>query len=165
MLLLNNDIEKILLGSLIALLSSTIIEVFKIRLSKKQQVNFFKSTLLEDLSEIYELIHDMRETHTRTQIIDNDYLIEMFEIEKKFSSSRHDNLYLIRKESLRKEVKTLFKTLNSKIQDSTNKVSTLGEIDAGHNQIITDFNAIETTLKNLIIEINKYKWCVLLIIW
>ena len=159
-----SDVLKIVLGAIIALLSSIVIEGLKVRINKQQQVNFFKSTLIEDLSEICELIHDMRETYTQTQLVKNTYLTGMFEIEKKFSTSRHDNLYLIRNENLRKEVKDLFKSLNSKIKDSTNKVEKLGETNDGHNQIITDFTALESTIKTLKDNIKKHKYCIFFII-
>jgi len=159
---LNNlsDTYKIVLGAIIALVSSIIIEGLKIRINKKQQVNFFKSTLLEDISEICEIIHDMTETYNRSQKLNNEYLSELLEIENKFSSSRHDNLYLIRNEALRKEIKMLFKNLNTKIKESTNRVSSLGQVNQNHNQIISDFTNLETRIVTVKANIQKHKYCV-----
>jgi hypothetical protein len=159
---LNNlsDTYKILFGAIIALSSSIIIECLKIRINKKQEVDFFKATLLEDISEICELIHDMRETFRKTQTLSNEYLNELLAIENKFSSSRHDKLYLIKDDNLRYEIKTLFKNLNTKIKESANRVNSLGPANQNHNNIITDFDYLETRIKATKINIEKHKYCV-----
>ena len=72
-----NDIEKILLGALIAIFGGVIGKVFTVYYDERKERKFIKSNLKDELQKIISIIEKLIETNEKTNQIHPTYLTDI----------------------------------------------------------------------------------------
>ncbi len=130
---------------------------FRARLDKKQEINYIKISLTDELNEICTIIGKLNETHATTHTLPNRYLNDLQKNTESFKYHK-PKIFLINSSTLRKEIVVFYKALDEIISESINRVGSLGENPTGatHDQIITKFDNIKIKAETLVSNLNKY---------
>ena len=112
-------------GAFLAIIGGFFAVVFRLRIETKQEINHIKTSLIDELHEICNIIGKLNETYTITNIISNTYLNDLSKNTESFNYLKQ-RLFLIKKANLRRDIMSFYKILDKNISDSINKVGKLG---------------------------------------
>lgn len=154
-----------LLGGFLSIMGGFGAVVLRARTERKNEINYIKISLTDELNEICSIVEKLEETYKTTHIVSNKYLNELSVNDDSFYHHK-ERLFLIKNEKLRKEITSFYKLLSETITESKNKVGTLGEAPGGneHDPIVSKFANIQTRASALLESLKKYKYKVLWII-
>ena len=148
-----------LVGAMLSILGGFAAVFIRARLEKKQEIEYIKIGLKDELYEICSIIDHLTETYTRTQVLSNTYLNNLSKNTEAFTQYKQ-RLFLINNETLRRQIVAFYKKLNEVISESVNKVGTLGENPSGaeHEKIVSKFTSIATEARTIGSDLDKYKY-------
>ncbi|MEJ0056267.1 MAG: hypothetical protein WDN75_11775 [Bacteroidota bacterium] len=151
-----------LAGAILSIIGGFAALYFRARLDKKQEINYIKIGLTDELREICSIIGKLNETHNTTHTLPNLYLNDLKRNTESFSFHKQ-KLFLISSSELRREIVAFYKSLDEIISESINRVGTLGENPAGgtHDQIIAKFAALKLKAEALDVKLKKYEYYLL----
>ena len=147
-----------LIGAASAIAGGYCAVVARIRLEKKQEIEFIKISLIDELTEIRSIIDRMLETHNQTNIIPPSYFSELDENHQSFDQHK-PRLFIIGDATLRKAICDFYKKLNQEVEKARTTVSSLNESDPAARTIITNsFTTIKTGATTLETQVRAYKF-------
>lgn len=151
-------------GGLLSSIGGFFAVVIRARMDKKTEINYIKTALIDELTEISSIVDKMRETQKTAHIISNSYLNDLNKNQESFNYHKL-RIFLIRDDKLRRSIVSFYKNLDEIIQDSINKVGSLaGDASTNtHDQIATQFTSIKNQSESLIKSLTDYKYKVFLI--
>lgn len=154
-----------MIGGFLSIFGGSLAVILRVRIDKKQEIEYIKVSLMDELQEIYSIIGNLCETYRTAHSIPNTYLNEL-----KANTESYDNhrkrLFIIPNELLRKEITGFYKRLSTTIENSLNTVGTLGEQQQGndHNQIAAEFKTLQANTQLVKDNIKKYRYKILWVI-
>jgi|GEM_PF-5305309 len=150
-----NDIIFTLTGGFLSALGGFFAIIFK----KKEQINYIKISLIDEIEEIERIIGHICESCRMGQAVPVTCFNELSENTESFDSNKQ-KLYLIHDKVLRKDITKFYKDLKSYIEKSITIVGRLNPDASGasDNQIKSDSEKVKHNAANLKIQITKYKF-------
>lgn len=151
-----------LLGGLLSIMGGFGAVVLRGRTERKNEINYIKISLTDELHEICSILEKLEETYKTTHIVSNKYLNELSVSDDSLHSFK-ERLFVIKNEKLRKEITSYYKLLSETITESKNKVGTLGEAPGGneHDPIVSKFADVKAKALGLSESLKKYNYKVL----
>ncbi len=157
----NSNWLYLLAGAGLALIGSSLTTVIKMRLEKKQEIQYIKTGLIDEIGEISSIIGNMLKTQETAKSLPKVYLDDLLTNTESFNLHRK-RLFLIGNKKLRKEICDFYKKLEKDVKDAGNAVGTLDETNTQQTsevaKVVTNFTAIKSTAINLETSIDSYKY-------
>lgn len=157
-----NTLTGAIVGGVLTIIGGFFATLVSSRIQKKNEVEFIKISLIDELHEINSIISRMIDTHKTAHPLPNSYLNDL---QSNTDSFKHHKkrLFLIRNETLRRDTVSFYKNLSESIEDSINQVGKLGdtESDTTFDKIVTKFTGIQTQAAAIKLRIEKYKYYII----
>lgn len=133
--------------------------VLRSRTEKKNEINYIKISLTDELEAVCSIVDKLNETYSKTHIVSNTYLNDLATNSESFNYHKQ-RIFLISDEALRRDIVSFYKNLSDIIADSINKVGSLGEaqVDNTHDQIVGKFTDIKTKATSLKTVLKSYRF-------
>jgi len=149
-----------MIGAIASIIGGFFAVIIRSRVEKKQQLDYLKISLADELHDIVSIIEKMSETFTKTDNIHNDYINSLTANAESFNATKQ-KLFIIEKEDLRRDIIGFYKKLSETNKDSINKVGSLAEESKinPNNEIIRKFEALSATATAIKQKIKAYKYC------
>ena len=148
-------------GGMLSAIGGFFAVVMRGRMDKRAEIDYIKTALIDELSEICSIIDKLAETCKATHIIANNYFTDL-EFNNQSFNYHKLRLFLIKKAEIRKGISTFYKELSELTNDSKNRVGQLGISEAARNEqndaIAVKFGKIKTDAEALMKELKVYKY-------
>lgn len=148
-------------GAVLALVGGSITTVIKMRLEKKQEIQYIKTSLVDEIGEIVATICNMLQTHEAAKSLPKVYFDDLLSNTESFDMHKK-RLFLIGDKKLRKEIGDFYKKLEKDAKSAISIVGTLDETNteqvAKVAKVIADFTAMKIRASDLEKSVEKYKY-------
>lgn len=149
-----------LIGGILTIIGGFAANIFKLRAERKQEVDYIKIGLIDELEDIVSVIGKMLETYKTSKTIPMVYFNNLTENTKSFDDHR-PRLFLIADKEVRRQIYDFYKELKEELEGAKISVGSLNpeETEAQNdvaNKVTNKFTNIQTKatiLKNNIEEI------------
>jgi ribosomal protein L7/L12 len=156
------QITLILIGGGLSIFGGFIAVVVRLRLEKKQEIEYIKTSLIDELAEIVTTISDILKTQDTAKYLPQIYFDNLSQSIDSFSRHKQ-RLFIIQDAILRKGTYAFYKKLESAIKNSKNVVGgSLDDNDAKQTaevaKVVASLNTIKTDAEKLENNLNNYKF-------
>lgn len=117
-----HPILSLVIGALLAIVGGFFGVLIRVRVERKEEINFIKICLIDELNGICSIIESMKDTFTKSPVIYPVDLNKLTENTTNFNDHRK-RIYLIKDENLRKNIFNFYKDINTLISDSTKSIT------------------------------------------
>jgi len=131
--------------------------IARLRLEKKQEIEYIKTGIIDELHEFCTIIDKMVETQSTTNIIPPTYFNDLTANREAFDRNR-ERLFLIDDAPLRKAIVSFYKKIETEAAKARDTVGTLAPGANETAAVIRTFNAIKTEAQTLENQIRAYKF-------
>ncbi len=155
-----------LVGGALVLFGGIAVQVLRLRFEKKQEIEYIKVGLIDEITEIRATIGRMVETHRTMGNIPPTYFNELSENKESFNQHK-PRLFLVGDTKLRKSICDFYKKMGETIKKSEESLGSLkdGEDqEAKINAVLTKFQTLEAEAQTLNSNVGKYRFKPLYII-
>lgn len=150
-----------LTGAILSIIGGFAAVFIRARLDKRQEINYIKISINDELHDICDIIGRLNETYSKSQLVSNDYLNELSKSTDSYKFHKQ-RMFILNSESLRRDIYNFYKKLDVIINESRNRVGTLGEkptdSNSSHDSIINKLTSISTEAYTLSQRLKKYKY-------
>lgn len=154
-------------GGVLSILGGFFAVIARLRLERKQEIDYIKISLIDELEELVVIIGNMLKTQETAKSLPKIYLDDMLENTESFKEHKK-RLFLINKKEVRKAICDFYKKLESGIKSSNNAVGTLDESNtqqaAEVTKVVNSFTLMKTEATDLQTTISTYKYKILWLI-
>jgi len=155
------QVASLLLGGLLAIVGGFFGEFIRVKFKKKEEIDFIKVCLIDELTEMCVLIENITATFKKSSVV---YLADLNKLRNSISNytTHKQRIYLIGDENIRKEIRKFYSTFQEAIADASTQINSLGvkalESNPTHNTVLQKMESVSTSAANLKKTLGAYKY-------
>ena len=146
-----------IIGGLLSMIGGFFAVLIRVRVERKEEINFIKICLADELNEICTIVASMKDTYNKSPIIYAVDLNRLKENTTNFNDHRK-RIYLITDEVLRKKVIKFYKDITLSIDESVQSISLSTTDASGNAKILAKMEALSSTASELNTGMKKYNY-------